>query len=869
MKRLIICIDVATALYFLHGGVGKQAKVIHRDIKTANILLNHEWKAKLGDFRLSLISPITHNTEYVIDYACGTKGYLDPLYEKSRFLTIESDVYSFGVVLFEILCGKSTYEIQKHKGHYLPEFIRNIFEEGKHDEVVFEQIRKQIEPKSLATFQKITYQCLYHEREKRLTTRKVLMELIKALEYQSMTSTMTKFAHLQIQLEDVVKATNNFNDDNIIGHTGCSTTYEGRLLQSGSRLMKIVAQRFDCKHVEADLKFFREISVLYDLKHTNLVSIVGFCDEKDEKIIVTTYEANGSLGQYLNNLNLTWIQRLKISVGVARALSYLHSYEGRDYAIIHCNINSDTILLDKNWEAKLSCFEASIKLPVYNKDQVSPCEQIGLTGCMDPTIEKMGGVSYKSDIYLFRVVLLEILCGRKAFFQNEANRFLAPLAKDHYEDGTLEDIVHPDLWKQMSTQTLFKYTRVAYSCVNEEYSNRPNIDDVVDTLVKALESELNINGNNLEHLKIPLTDIILATSNFSETYKIEPSWQDDYSLYRAQLDHFDKENPSYMEGEIKGKHPKRKSTVVVKRYQSGHSFHTEEVFFTQLETLTSIKHHNIITILGFCVEDSEMILVTENVSNGYLGSYLKHGDLMCILNWEKRLKICIDVAQALNYLHSYMEDQKMIINYDIFSINIGLDEKWGALITEFNPYEIQPPNQEDEAFYHDIAPGPNGCRDPQYGKTGSFIRESDVYCFGAVLLEILCGRLAYDPIYMKESDEGLAYVARREYSTGTLEDMIDPLIKEETSENSFVLNRGPNKDSLHTFIKIAHQCVVETQDQNPTMKVVVEELEKALFLHVPTKSKVNDQSVTINGKEMIFADYIDRPSPGTNKSDNV
>ncbi|XP_076924713.1 putative serine/threonine-protein kinase PBL28 [Bidens hawaiensis] len=241
---------------------------------------------------------------------------------------------------------------------------------------------------------------------------------------------MTKFAHLHIPLEDIVKATNNFNDDNIIGHEGRSTTYEGRLLQSG-RLMKIVAQRFDCKHVEADLKFFREISVLYDLKHTNLVSFIGFCDEKDEKIIVTMYEANRGLGQHLNNPNLTWIQRLKISVGVARALSYLHSYEGRDYAIIHCNINSDTILLDKNWEAKLSCLEASIKLPVYNKDQVSPCEQIGLTGCVDPIIEKMGGVTYKSDIYSLGVVLFEILCGRKAFIQNEANKFLAPLAKDH------------------------------------------------------------------------------------------------------------------------------------------------------------------------------------------------------------------------------------------------------------------------------------------------------------------------------------------------------------------------------------------------------------------------------------------------------
>ncbi|XP_076958657.1 putative receptor-like protein kinase At5g18500 [Bidens hawaiensis] len=162
-----------------------------------------------------------------------------------------------------------------------------------------------------------------------------------------MVSTTTKFAHLQIPLEDVVTATDNFHHDNIIGHGGFSTTYKGRLLQSG-RLMKIAARKFNCKHVEADIEFFREISVLFHHKHTNLISIIGFCDEEDEKIIVTMYEARGSLGQYLNSPNLTWTQRLKLSVGVARALSYLHYDEGRDYAVIHCNINSDAILLDES-----------------------------------------------------------------------------------------------------------------------------------------------------------------------------------------------------------------------------------------------------------------------------------------------------------------------------------------------------------------------------------------------------------------------------------------------------------------------------------------------------------------------------------------
>ncbi|MFS7990707.1 putative protein kinase RLK-Pelle-LRR-I-1 family [Helianthus anomalus] len=490
VKRLNICIDVARALDFLHEGVGKQAKVIHRDIKTENILLNKDWKAKLADYGLSLICSINQETDYIFDHACGTKGYVDPLYRQSGFLTIESDIYSFGVVLFEILCGRSTFEIQKHEGHYLPDFIEKSIKEGKHGEVVFKQMREQIMPKSLITFQEIAYQCLHLDREKRPTTKKVLMQLKKALVFQNMASTMNQFAHLQIPLEAMAKATNNFHHDNIIEHGGVGIAYKGRLLWSG-RLMEIAARRFDCKHGDGDLEFLAEISALSDLKHKNLVSIIGFCDEIDEKIIVTTYEANGSLGQYLNSLNLTWKQRLRTCLGVARALSYLHYDKGRDYTILHCNINSNTILLDDNWETKLSGFEFSIKQSVNDKDQVCPCEHTGTLGCEDPTIEKTGGVTHKSDIYSFGVVLFETLCMRKALIQNEADWSLARLAKYHHEKGTLHDIIHPHLLNQiLSPQALLIYSKVAYSCLNDDRTHRPDMHHIVAKLEKALEHQL-------------------------------------------------------------------------------------------------------------------------------------------------------------------------------------------------------------------------------------------------------------------------------------------------------------------------------------------------------------------------------------------
>ncbi|GJX98655.1 kinase RLK-Pelle-LRR-I-1 family protein [Tanacetum coccineum] len=181
-KRLKICIDVASGLDFLHRGVqGKE--VINRDIKTPNILLFDDWKAKVSDFGLALICPIIEKIDYVIDHACGTPGYLDPL-GNSGFLTIESDIYSFGVVLFEILCGRSTFAVYKHEGRFLNSYVKDRFEEGKQDNMVFEAIKEHILPKSLTTFQTIAYQCLHDDREKRPTADEVLAQLKKALEFQ-------------------------------------------------------------------------------------------------------------------------------------------------------------------------------------------------------------------------------------------------------------------------------------------------------------------------------------------------------------------------------------------------------------------------------------------------------------------------------------------------------------------------------------------------------------------------------------------------------------------------------------------------------------------------------------------------------------
>ncbi|XP_071718371.1 L-type lectin-domain containing receptor kinase S.4-like [Rutidosis leptorrhynchoides] len=120
-----------------------------------------------------------------------------------------------------------------------------------------------------------------------------------------MESAIMKFGHLQIPLEDILKATNNFDDKNVIGHGGLGKVYKGRIFRSG-KWVKIDASRLDRKHKQG-IEFWIEISALSSLKHGNIVSLIGFCNEKEEKVIINKREAKGSLVMHLSNPNLTLI----------------------------------------------------------------------------------------------------------------------------------------------------------------------------------------------------------------------------------------------------------------------------------------------------------------------------------------------------------------------------------------------------------------------------------------------------------------------------------------------------------------------------------------------------------------------------------
>ncbi|GKA37428.1 kinase-like domain-containing protein [Tanacetum coccineum] len=185
---------------------------------------------------------------------------------------------------------------------------------------------------------------------------------------------------------------------------------------------------------------------------------------------------------------LTWVRRLEICVGVAHALSYIHYDEHCHFSIIHGNIDSDTILLNDDFEPKLSEFRLSMKIEASQRHHSFCVDKVwDWEGYTDPTYIETKTANHKSDIYSFGIVMFELVCGRKSVIANDANKYLAPMAITHYREKRLEDIIDWDLWQQMDSESFNIFAETAYECLNEERSQRPNIDEVVPKLEKALK----------------------------------------------------------------------------------------------------------------------------------------------------------------------------------------------------------------------------------------------------------------------------------------------------------------------------------------------------------------------------------------------
>ncbi|XP_076936544.1 receptor-like protein kinase HERK 1 [Bidens hawaiensis] len=296
-----------------------------------------------------------------------------------------------------------------------------------------------------------------------------------------------EFQHLRIQLEAIKSATDNFDDKKIIGTGGFGKVYGGELSHFKGRSM-VAFKRLDRRFGQGNSEFWKEIMMLSRYTYENLISLLGFCDHNGEKILIYEHASNGSLDRHLRSNTLTWIQRLKICLDVGRGLSYLHDDKGTQQRILHRDIKSSNILLDDNWNAKISDPGLSKIGPANQQHTALITNVVGTFGYLDPMYMELGILTKESDVYSFGVVLFEVLCGRLCF-ENNNGKFpsLVRMWKQKYKQKKLDEIIFQDLNQDMDPQSLETFTDIAFQCLQKYRENRPTMSVVVEKLEAALE----------------------------------------------------------------------------------------------------------------------------------------------------------------------------------------------------------------------------------------------------------------------------------------------------------------------------------------------------------------------------------------------
>ncbi|XP_030940287.1 probable leucine-rich repeat receptor-like protein kinase At5g49770 [Quercus lobata] len=289
--------------------------------------------------------------------------------------------------------------------------------------------------------------------------------------------------------EELKKYTNKFSEENSIGSGGYGKVYRGTLPTG----QPIAIKRAHKESLQGGHEFKNEIELLSRVHHKNPVSLVGFCFDQGKQMLVYEYVPNGTLKDSLSGksgIKLDWMRRLKVALGAARGLAYLH--ELANPPIIHRVIKSANILLDEHINAKVADFGLSKPMGDDEKDHVTS-QVKGTMGYLDPKYYMTQQLTEKSDVYSYGVVMLELVTARMPIERGKYIVRVVQMAMDKTKVlYNLHEILDPAIGLQTSLKGLEKFVDLAMSCVEESGANRPAMSDVV----KEIENIMQIAGLN-------------------------------------------------------------------------------------------------------------------------------------------------------------------------------------------------------------------------------------------------------------------------------------------------------------------------------------------------------------------------------------
>ncbi|MED6185677.1 hypothetical protein PIB30_059400 [Stylosanthes scabra] len=299
------------------------------------------------------------------------------------------------------------------------------------------------------------------------------------------------------QLKEVKKATNSFSKDRILGSGGFGEVYKGEL-QDGTM---VAVKKARVGNLKSTQQVLNEVAILSQVNHKNLVRLLGCCvEESEQPLMIYEYISNGTLYDHLHGRYrsfLDWETRLKVALQTAEALAYLHS--AAHTPIYHRDVKSTNILLDNEFNAKVSDFGLS-RLASPGLSHVSTCAQ-GTVGYLDPEYYRNYQLTDKSDVYSYGVVLLELLSSEKAIdFNRDPDCVnLVVHVSQHASNGTLlmEVVDQRLVCQERFGESIRMFSELALDCLREKKGERPSMKDIVQRLISVLKVMAQERNNNV------------------------------------------------------------------------------------------------------------------------------------------------------------------------------------------------------------------------------------------------------------------------------------------------------------------------------------------------------------------------------------
>ncbi|KAF5812843.1 putative protein kinase RLK-Pelle-CrRLK1L-1 family [Helianthus annuus] len=594
---------------------------------------------------------------------------------------------------------------------------------------------------------------------------------------------------LRFSLAEIQAATKTFDDEQLLGEGGFGKVYKGHIcIAETSQVVAI--KRLSSISEQGELEFRSEIEAISKLRHHNLVSLIGFCDDNKEMILVYEYMPNGTLYHHLHkdDTPLNWVQRLTIAIGAARGLEHLHKGDGMKQGIIHRDVKSSNILLDENWDAVISDFGLSKIVPI---DRSVYTGAKGTFGYMDPDYFYTGKLTWGTDVYAFGVVLFELLSGRIAVDLSKGEESsLVRWAQKCVKDRKFDQLVDANIKGTIYVKCLGRFAKIADRCLHSDLKERPTMTEVVASLKElqqiqkkwdnAAKSSITTvfswmipkfrtstkenqdqrrtcsptnTGNNLDQASLTNKEIVardLKVFTIDEMRRATRGFAEDACLgtwsygdvYKGWLD------KTYFLSKSNNGMP-----VLIKSLCWNKTLKLDKAKL-ELEILKEFSHPNLVKLIGYCLSHKQLFLVNEFLPNGNFEDRLFSGAI-AQLPLVTKVKIAVGIARGIVFLHNSRDYVTTYLHWGGTSSMFWLDKRKILLDEDFTP-------KLSDCEVTKLAHGhyPYNIRDDNglvygdyYPRFKPFQLQSNLDGFTLILMEVLTGKqLSYDNEVQKMDD---------------------------------------------------------------------------------------------------------------------